>query len=177
VFAPLTPPQTANLESDWQDIAGDDNRQSVWSTSQMSERMAQPYMRHSTSSAAKKALDAAHQPGHERRFSLSSTENHERSDTEAQEGTLRIVINRSAGKQPRTANKNIQPTLEVPIPHYRIGTPRFSTQGTPILRNQSQSFFFQSAIVLTQETRGLDQFRICQLMQDKRSRKPKPDTL
>jgi hypothetical protein len=101
--------------------------------------MAQPYMRHSTSSAAKKALDAAHQPGHERRFSLSSAENHERSDTEAQEGTLRIVINRSAGKQPRTANKNIQPTLEVPIPHYRIGTPRFSTQGTPILRNSGYS--------------------------------------
>ena len=104
----------------------------------MSERLAQPYVRHTASNANKQALNAANQQGHERTLSLSS-ENDEKSDTEAEEGTLRIVINRSAGTKPRTMDKIVQPTLEVPIPHYRIGTPRFSTQGTPMLRSSAYS--------------------------------------
>ena len=105
----------------------------------MSEQLAQPYLRDNATNTDRKVLETASQTGHEGPLSFSSNENHEQSNNELQDGTLRIVINRSTGKQPRTANKTVQPTLEVPIPHYRIGIPRFSTQGTPILRSSAYS--------------------------------------
>jgi hypothetical protein len=145
VYAPLTPPQTATPESGWHKVPDDDNRQSVWSTSQMSEPLAQRYVHNTANSGTTKAFEAVNQQVHERTLSFSSAENHERSDSEAQEGILRIVINRSAGKQPRPLKKFTQPTLEVPIPHYRIGTPRFSSQGTPILRSSAYSRISESA--------------------------------
>jgi hypothetical protein len=145
VFPPLTPPGTVTMGSDGQGIVGEDNRQSIWSTSQMSERLAEPYTRHTASGATKKELDAATQTSHGRTLSFSSTEDYRKSEFEAREGTLRIVISRPAGKQPKTANNSVQPTLEVPIPHYRIGTPRFSTQGTPILRSSAYSRISESA--------------------------------
>jgi hypothetical protein len=145
VFAPPTPPQTATLESGWHEIRGDDNRQSLWSTSQMSERLAQPYVHNTANTANTKASEAVNQQSHERTLLFSAAENHERSDSEAREGLLRIVINRSAGKEPRPVKKYTQPTLEVPIPHYRIGTPRFSSQGTPILRGSAYSRISESA--------------------------------
>lgn len=43
-------------------------------------------------------------------------------------GDFSIVIDR-ADTQPK------QPTLQVPIPHYRLGTPRFSTRGTAFLHS------------------------------------------
>lgn len=43
-------------------------------------------------------------------------------------GDFRIVIDH-ADTQPK------QPTLQVPIPHYRLGTPRFSTKGTAFLHS------------------------------------------
>lgn len=133
------------MGSDGQGIVGEDNRQSIWSTSQMSERLAEPYTRHTASGATKKELDAATQTSPGRTLSFSSTEDYGKSGFEAQEGTLRIVINRPAEKKSKTANNGVQPTLEVPIPHYRIGTPRFSTQGTPILRSSAYSRISESA--------------------------------
>ena len=60
--------------------------------------------------------------------------------------TLRIVINRPETAQGKSsqdtqpdAPKLSLPTLEVPIPHYRIGTPRFSDHGTPMLRGSTYS--------------------------------------
>jgi hypothetical protein len=145
VFPPLTPPETVTVESDWQGIVGGDNRQSIWSTSQISERLAEPNTRRAANGATKKGLDAATQTGHGRTLSFSSTGDHGNSEFEAQDGTLRIVINRPTERQPKTANNAVQPTLEVPIPHYRIGTPRFSTQGTPILRSSAYSRISESA--------------------------------
>jgi hypothetical protein len=145
VYPPLTPPGTVTAESDGRGIVGEDNRQSIWSTSQTSERLAEPYIRHTAGGTTKKGSDAATQSGHGRTLSFTSTGNHGNSELDAQGGTLRIVINRPVEKQPKTSNTSIQPTLEVPIPHYRIGTPRFSTQGTPILRSSAYSRISESA--------------------------------
>ena len=56
--------------------------------------------------------------------------------------TLRIVINRPEAAQKKSSRETQAeapapslPTLAVPIPHYRIGTPRFSDHGTPMLRH------------------------------------------
>ena len=145
VFPPLTPPGTVTVGSNGQGMVGDDNRQSIWSTSQISDQLAESYTRQTAGGTTKKELDAATQTSHGRTLSFSSTEDHGKSEFEAQEGTLRIVISRPAEKQSRMANNGVQPTLEVPIPHYRIGTPRFSTQGTPILRSSAYSRISESA--------------------------------
>lgn len=50
-------------------------------------------------------------------------------------GTFRVVIERPPAKRPKTADTGSFPLLEVPIPNYRLGTPRFSARGTAILRS------------------------------------------
>jgi hypothetical protein len=52
-------------------------------------------------------------------------------------GDFKVVIERP-GMAPKAAEyPNGIPTLEVPIPSYKLGTPRFSTRGTAFLRNSS----------------------------------------
>ena len=52
-------------------------------------------------------------------------------------GAFKVVIDRSGTARPKTAEQHSSslPTLEVSIPHYRLGTPRFSTRGTAFLRS------------------------------------------
>lgn len=54
--------------------------------------------------------------------------------------TLKIVINRPDSAKPGHSQEDDDiapqlnsPALEVPIPHYRLGNPRFSTNGTPVM--------------------------------------------
>ena len=81
------------------------------------------------------------------RESSKATSRHQRSlsqstvDTQlAQErlesGAFKIVIDRPDSAPKPDQNEDGLPTLEVPIPHYRLGTPRFSARGT--------AFFHQS---------------------------------
>lgn len=72
----------------------------------------------------------------EHRYSLSASKSR----------TLRIVINRPDTARPKTAQEStekraqeLSPTLEVPIPHYRIGTFRLSSNGTPELRGSTHT--------------------------------------
>lgn len=51
---------------------------------------------------------------------------------------INIVINQT-DPAPRYPGEKIMPSLEVPIPHYRLGTPRFSTRGTAFLHSQVYS--------------------------------------
>ncbi|KIW10397.1 hypothetical protein PV08_11359 [Exophiala spinifera] len=84
-------------------------------------------------------------PNHVRSQSFSTVEERRRSPSASKSKTVRIVIHRPENGRPSTAGQSIEeeeedeglPTLEVPIPHYRIGTFRFSTQGTPMLRGSS----------------------------------------
>lgn len=83
-------------------------------------------------------------PNHGRSQSFSTAEEHRQSLSAANSRTLRIVINRPDTARPtgtRESNEEDQqplsPTLEVPIPHYRIGTFRLSSNGTPVLRGSS----------------------------------------
>ncbi|KAL8734354.1 MAG: hypothetical protein Q9166_001552 [cf. Caloplaca sp. 2 TL-2023] len=47
---------------------------------------------------------------------------------------FKIVIDH-ANTPPRNLDRPSMPTLQVPIPHYRLGTPRFSTRGTAFLHS------------------------------------------
>ncbi|KAI9714951.1 MAG: hypothetical protein M1812_006264 [Candelaria pacifica] len=49
----------------------------------------------------------------------------------------RVVIDRRDICRPKTADERGPYNLEVSIPHYRLGTPRFSSRGTAILRSSA----------------------------------------
>ena len=51
---------------------------------------------------------------------------------------VKVVINQTDPAL-RYPGEKILPSLEVPIPHYRLGTPRFSTRGTAFLHSQVYS--------------------------------------
>ncbi|KPI37199.1 Guanine nucleotide exchange factor LTE1 [Cyphellophora attinorum] len=77
-------------------------------------------------------------------------------------GALKIVINRpgtattKVSEDSHLPEKPFSPTLEVPIPHYRLGQPRFSTNGTPALRSSTftrdSSEFSGTGTVTPQQT-------------------------
>lgn len=49
----------------------------------------------------------------------------------------RIVIDRSNERQKHPEESLARPTLEVPIPHYRLGSPQFNTTGSPALQTSA----------------------------------------
>jgi RasGEF domain/RasGEF N-terminal motif len=73
---------------------------------------------------------------HTRAFSFSTVDDSHKS-SELKDGVLRVVIDRSAASRPKTAEDLFLPSLEIPIPHHRLGKPHFSVQGTPILRSSA----------------------------------------
>ncbi|EXJ57610.1 hypothetical protein A1O7_07959 [Cladophialophora yegresii CBS 114405] len=99
-------------------------------------------------SASKRSVRPSRRPAvvlnHGRSQSFSTVEEHRQSLLGPQARTVRIVINRPETARPSTSQDSTKepapellPTLEVPIPHYRIGTFRLSSNGTPMLRGSS----------------------------------------
>ena len=52
------------------------------------------------------------------------------------QGQYKVIISQISNKRP---GEQLLPNLSVPIPHYRLGTPRFSTKGTAMLHSQVYS--------------------------------------
>ncbi|KAF2147136.1 uncharacterized protein K452DRAFT_217518 [Aplosporella prunicola CBS 121167] len=88
-----------------------------------------PSQSSTTSPPAKASL-----PRHARSHSFSTINEHARSQS-IDSTTFKVVIDRPKNQRPRTADTSAFPTLDVPIPHYKLGTPRFSARGTAILRS------------------------------------------
>ncbi|KAF2787081.1 ras GEF [Melanomma pulvis-pyrius CBS 109.77] len=72
---------------------------------------------------------------HSRSRSFSTVDEHTVTSQSTEPGTFKVVIDRAPFRRPKTADTGSLPILEVPIPHYRLGTPRFSARGTAILRS------------------------------------------
>ncbi|KAJ5918766.1 Guanine-nucleotide dissociation stimulator CDC25 [Penicillium verhagenii] len=71
----------------------------------------------------------------QRANSLSTISDNHSVSGAGKRGELRIVIDRSEDR-PKTANeKSPDTTLVVPIPHYRLGSPRFNNEGSAALHN------------------------------------------
>ena len=86
---------------------------------------------------------------HTRSYSFSSVNEH--TSGAALSSALKIVIDRSPViNQEPTPDETILPSLQIPIPHYRLGTPRFSAHGTPMLRS---SAYTASSAVITDTNR------------------------
>lgn len=80
--------------------------------------------------------------GHPRKrsHSFSTVAEHTVRPRSEHQGTFKVVIHRPATASSRTAESSVQnnvqlPILEVPIPHYRLGTPQFAAEGRAILRS------------------------------------------
>lgn len=72
---------------------------------------------------------------HLRSRSFSTADEHTVTSHSTEPGTFKVVIERPPFGRPKTADTGSLPLLEVPIPNYRLGTPRFSARGTAILRS------------------------------------------
>ncbi|KAJ9664005.1 Guanine nucleotide exchange factor lte1 [Neophaeococcomyces mojaviensis] len=79
-----------------------------------------------------------HRVVHNRSQSFSTLDESRRSIPATQHPkTLKIVINRPESVHSSEEEQEAAPTLEIPIPHYKLGTPRFSAHGTPFMRGSS----------------------------------------
>lgn len=112
-------------------IATRDARHSIWSSSQLSEL----YPEHVREEAVETAEFGSAEPRHRRAHSFSTISEHEQSTSSKDRGELRIVIDRFDAIE--STERPPVPSLEVPIPHYRLGTPQFNPDGMPVLRSST----------------------------------------
>jgi RasGEF domain/RasGEF N-terminal motif len=135
VFPPVTPPRSASIDGYDSQSIGDalcnslaSRNYSPWTPTRRPRRSSHGTLQNSTPLFPR----AKHQRAH----SFSTVRG--QPATQASDiGTYRIVIDRPEQRRPKTADEVPVPTLEVQIPHYRLGSPRFSPRGTAFLRNSS----------------------------------------
>ena len=74
-------------------------------------------------------------PHHRHRpHSFSTISEHQSVTNTTAPGEFRIVIDRSDDR-PKSADGSSNPALEVPIPHYRLGTPQFNAEGSAAIHS------------------------------------------
>ncbi|KAH0557045.1 hypothetical protein GP486_005166 [Trichoglossum hirsutum] len=135
VFPPVTPPRSASIDGYDRQNIGDALRNSL-TTENYSPWTPSRRPRRSSQSTAQDKSPPLPRAKHQRAHSFSTV--HEQPVMQTSDvGTYRIVIDRPEQRRPKTADQVCIPTLEVQIPHYRLGSPRFSPRGTAFLRNSS----------------------------------------
>ncbi|KAK4122758.1 hypothetical protein N657DRAFT_575445 [Parathielavia appendiculata] len=134
---PMTPPSTAGLEA----IASD---QRMGAHAQVPLREWTPSHPPSSSHSAGREASAEKQikiRQRQRRAMSDSTIPDTSVARESEPGGFKVVITKPGEEQrPRTVDEmdsDRPPLLEVAIPSWRIGTPRFSIRGTPFFRGSS----------------------------------------
>ncbi|KAI1811093.1 ras GEF [Poronia punctata] len=139
VIFPATPPSTAGLDpltsKDIQEAEIGGLNNSIWSQTPMTESPSPNRLPKSA------YFDFKSHPNHRRAVSDSTahdiTTGLEGNDT----GVFRVVISKPQnGEDSRTA-EDVHPEpvrlLQVAIPSYKLGTPRFTLRGTPLIRGSS----------------------------------------
>jgi len=124
-----TPPNSAGADTTVKIAAAEEARASMWSDTQTSKTPTRPKRARSSNRGTQRS-DSTSRP---RTQSFSTVENPNASHKQGT-GRFKVVIDRP---KPKDANPQqpVMPTLEVPIPHYRLGTPHFSARGTAFLHN------------------------------------------
>ncbi|KAI9677290.1 MAG: Guanine nucleotide exchange factor lte1 [Trizodia sp. TS-e1964] len=142
VFPPITPPSSIdnNPTDNYQDAADASARESAWSeprTPRPSTRAAGGASTNTTATSTPHPPSASPpiQPRKQPRAHSFSTLNEPRL-RESEAGAYRVVIGRPL-RRPRTADTASIPALHVRIPHYRLGSPRFSARGTAFLHDST----------------------------------------
>lgn len=128
---PITPPSTAGLDALMSRTDTDETqRDSFWTPSRS------PTTPYTSDGFFSNFNREASGPRHRRAHSYSTIDEQKVSVRDSDAGAFRVVIERP-GAGPKDEPFVGIPTLEVPIPSYRLGTPRFSTRGTAFLRGSS----------------------------------------
>ncbi|KAM3086479.1 Guanine nucleotide exchange factor lte1 [Clarireedia jacksonii] len=128
---PTTPPDTGGLDAATFRNEEEDQKQrdSLWtpfkSPSILTNR--DQYFDHTSPT----------KPQHRRARSYSTVDEQHAPVTDADEGAFKVVIERPGTGAKKADYFRGTPTLDVPIPSYKLGNPRFSMRGTPILRGSS----------------------------------------
>lgn len=138
---PATPPSTAGLEA-LAMLHSDDLDISSPSLFTPTHSPTTPYQRGEDSYFGTIDAKSGSRPRHQRRRSNTTGNDQYGSIHDSDAGAFKINIERpKKERRPITADASNDPlglpVLEVPIPHYRLGTPRFSMRGTAFLRNSS----------------------------------------
>lgn len=107
-------------------FAQDQLRDDEWSDTQKSGKPAQARRARSTGRGTQ-----THSPSRRPRAHSLSTVDSQAGGQGPRTRDYKIVIEHPKA----TSNNGVLPTIEVPIPHYRLGTPRFSARGTAFLHS------------------------------------------
>jgi hypothetical protein len=126
---PITPPSTAGLDALVSRNEPDETqRDSLWTpTRSPSTPAVHPRDTYFCQASPRP-------PRHKRAHSYSTLDEQYASIRDSDAGAFKVVIERGPKKPDYLTTI---PTLEVPIPSYKLGTPRFSMRGTAFLRNSS----------------------------------------
>lgn len=141
VFPPATPPDSATLDSKLRPTSNEWEQSLYGSRTPRSEPTPPLPLDLISEYEAQQQAHADHPftsrpAAHPRSHSFSTVDDHTVTSATTEPGTFKVVIERPPfGGRPKTADTSSLPLLQVPIPHYRLGTPRFSTKGTADLRS------------------------------------------
>jgi hypothetical protein len=145
VFPPQTPPDSATREAPLRPTSNEWEQSLYGATSprsaptSLSPPPPLPGLAADDAAAPNAHPDAtAPRPpplAHVRSHSFSTVDDHTVTTLSNEPGTFKVVIERAPFGRPKTADTSSYPLLQVPIPNYRIGTPRFSQRGTVDFRS------------------------------------------
>ncbi|KAH9907755.1 ras GEF [Xylariomycetidae sp. FL2044] len=138
---PMTPPSTAGLDSKALAQGKEDDeptelQSSLWTPVHMTDSPSPGMIR-------KKAyFDLKNTPTRHRRAMSDSTINEASIAHEGEAGAFKVVISKPQDEPERAKtaedlNVNGGPMLQVSIPSWKLGTPRFTMRGTPLIRGSS----------------------------------------
>jgi len=129
VYPLATLPNSAGADTAVKIAAPEEARASMWSDTQTSKTPTRPKRAQSSNRGTQRS-DSTSRP---RTQSFSTVKNPNASHRQGL-GAFKVVIDRP---KPQDANppQPVLHTLEVPIPHYRLGTPHFSARGTAFLHS------------------------------------------
>ncbi|KAM7204800.1 guanine nucleotide exchange factor LTE1 [Rhypophila sp. PSN 637] len=132
---PMTPPSTAGLDA----LTSDKGCESEDQPTPLHETQWTPTPGSTPNSPRRDLKIGPNRRGHRRAVSDSTIQ-----DTsvarESEPGGFKIVITHPGEERPKTVDDMDpakSPLLEISIPSWRIGTPRFSVRGTPFIRGSS----------------------------------------
>ncbi|GFF83292.1 guanine nucleotide exchange factor LTE1 [Aspergillus udagawae] len=165
------PPPPARSKTDHlhvQSRSHDGNDPSRWSNSQLSELRPESILEEGGEDGDSVVTDEAaseynRQHQHRQRaHSVSSISEQQSVSGGKRYGEFRIFIDRPDDR-PRSADDSRRPTLDIPIPHYRLGTPQFNTEGSAALHS---SVYSRASLS--------DNFRVSGFLRENCSTSPSP---
>ncbi|CDM33859.1 hypothetical protein CBS147339_7734 [Penicillium roqueforti] len=132
-FSPVDTSKSSPLQPQCHAHTREDANPFRWSSSQLSELRPrqQPEDPDPVLAVSPPELSNLHRT---RPVSFSTISDQQSIAGAGKRGELRIVIDRSEDR-PKSAGENSTPALEVPIPRYRLGSPRFNTEGSAIMQS------------------------------------------